>query len=1354
MIDTSSSFLVLPGSDALSTFRTETLLRALAARQAPWKAVSARYLHFVALNRALSAAERQVLDHLLHYGAQPISAPTNETSRSQADLTVRVVPRIGTVSPWASKATEIARQCGLQSIWRIERGIEYRLQSPSELQDSPEKETVARWLEPLYDPMVETVLLGEMPDLAQLFDTAVSPEPQRIPVLASGIEALRFANQSMGLALSEDEMAYLVDAFTQLQRDPSDVELLMFAQANSEHCRHKIFNAQWRIDGVEQSHTLFDMIRHTHACSPEGTLVAYRDNAAVMRGGEATKLIAAPPSVSGDAVYQRRSGRFHTVMKVETHNHPTAISPYAGAATGAGGEIRDEGATGRGAKPKAGLVGFSVSNLRLPNTQWTWEASSAPVPARIATPLQIMLEAPIGSAAFNNEFGRPNLLGYFRSFEWTDGANCFGFHKPIMIAGGLGAIAEAQIQKQKIPAGACLIQLGGPGMRIGVGGGAASSMGSGDNHDKLDFASVQRGNPEMQRRAQEVLDRCWALGDDNPILSLHDVGAGGLSNAFPELIHDAGCGGLFELTKIPLETSGMSAAEIWCNESQERYVLALLPERLEIFTAICARERCPFAVVGTATDDGMLRVNHTKTAQVAASSAVLNDNTQPPVDMPLEVLLGKPPRLHRDVKRGKYRPQPLSLHDVSLDAVLLDVLRHPTVASKQYLITIGDRTVGGLSVRDQLVGPWQMPVADCAVTLADFEGNRGEAMAIGERSPLAIIDAEASGRIAVAEAILNLAAAPIEHLSQVKLSANWMAAAGMEGQDAALFDAVRAVGIDLCPSLGIGIPVGKDSLSMQTRIVHDAPQKPDEPSSIIAPVTLIVSAFAPVADVRRCLTPQLQAEPDSILLLIDLGRGRQRLGASILAQILGRLGDAVPDLDDPEDLKQAFAAIQTLNAQGLLLAYHDRSDGGLWATLCEMAFAGCQGLTLNLDLLTIDTHNPDLGDYKIRADQVAIQRAERAMHALFAEEPGAVIQISLRNRSAVLQVLREAGLGACVHEIAKLNTRDVIECFHDAKPLFSYSRSELLKVWSEVSWRMARLRDHPECADSEYAHLLEQTPETGLYLQCEFDAQKPLEAPAINTGARPRIAILREQGCNSQVEMAHVFDAAGFEAIDCHMSDLHAGRIKLATMKALVAVGGFSYGDVLGAGEGWAKSILFNSALADEFQTFFERPDSLALGVCNGCQMMAALSPLIPGAQAWPKFIRNRSEQFEGRYTMAEVPASPSLWFKGMAGTRAPIVTSHGEGKADFSQQGNEDSALVALRFIDNQGRPALTYPANPNGSNQGAAGYTTADGRFTILMPHPERCFRSAQCSWHPDPYAYWTPWMQIFWNARRALN
>jgi phosphoribosylformylglycinamidine synthase len=1354
--------LILPGSNALSAFRSQRLLSQLQAVAPAIAAVQARFYHFIDTRAALSADDSRRLDALLTYG-EPAPAAAAEGVTEE----FFVIPRFGTISPWASKATDIAHNCGMAHIHRIERGIAYSVQLKSGILGSSigaakklseaEVEAVAGLL---HDRMTESVLRNA--DQAQHLFRELEAKPlESVDVIGAGKAALEQANTDLGLAMSDDEIDYLLAAFTRAGRNPTDVELMMFAQANSEHCRHKIFNAAWVIDGVAQDKSLFQMIKNTHQLQPKGTIVAYSDNSSIMEGASVTRFY---PRAGHE--YAASTELTHTLMKVETHNHPTAISPFAGASTGAGGEIRDEGATGRGAKPKAGLTGFTVSNLMIPGALRPWEnavsvtapfAQRAPgsfygKPERIASPLQIMIDGPIGGAAFSNEFGRPVLAGYFRTYEQNVGRlsagaadSVFGYHKPIMLAGGIGNIADQHTHKNDIPVGSLLIQLGGPGMRIGMGGSAASSMTTGANTADLDFDSVQRGNPEMERRAQEVINACWQMGADNPIISIHDVGAGGLSNAFPEITNDAKRGAIFDLRKVPLEESGMAPKEIWSNESQERYVLAISPDNLALFAALCERERCLFAAVGVATEERQLKL---------IDPALGNS----PVDMPMDVLLGKPPKMQRDAHHVQHEFPPVDLTALDLAEVAQRVLQLPAVGDKSFLITIGDRTVGGMTVRDQMVGPWQVPVADCAVTAMSYEGYLGEAMAMGERTPLAVIDAAASGRMAVGEAITNIAAAPIADIADIKLSANWMAACGQPGQDAALFDTVKAVGMELCPALGISIPVGKDSLSMRTTWSEEGAAKADSlgtAKAVTSPVSLIVSAFAPVVDVRRSLTPQIRTDAgESVMILVDLGRGKNRLGASALSLVTQQLGNDAPDLDSADDLKGFFAAIQQLNADGKLLAYHDRSDGGLFATLCEMAFAGRSGLSINLDILAMEgEHAADWGDAKNWAGQVAERRNELTLRALFSEELGAVIQVRADDKSAVMNVLRQHQLGACSHIIGKPNQRGVIEFTRDAKTIYSQPRSALHRLWSDTSWRIARLRDNPACADAEYDRLLDEA-DPGITPVLSFDPSENVAAPFLASGVRPRVAILREQGVNSHIETAWVMHQAGFAAVDVHMSDLIAGRVRLDDFQGVIAVGGFSYGDVLGAGEGWAKTILFNDQLADQFARFFARGDSFGLGVCNGCQMMSNLKSMIPGAQAWPKFTRNKSEQFEARFGMVEVLDSPSIFFAGMAGTQAPIAIAHGEGYADFSQTGDLAAVTRALRFVDNRGAATEAYPFNPNGSPEGLTAVTTADGRFTVMMPHAERVFRSVQQSWHPEAWGEDSPWMRMFRNARKWVG
>jgi phosphoribosylformylglycinamidine synthase len=1308
-----TSTLRFRGARALSEFRLAKLLPELTKAHPAVRGLAAEFWHFVEADAEPDAAGKALLARLLRYGAMP----PEEHAGGAAFL---VVPRLGTISPWSSKATDIARNCGLAGIRRIERGILFSIAAKKEEID---RERIGALL---HDRMTESVL-GSLDEADRLF-SHVAPRPLgRVP-----LPELEAANQRLGLALSGDEIDYLRAAYRSLGRDPTDAELTMFAQANSEHCRHKIFNADWIVDGEAQNQSLFAMIRRTHAANPQGTVLAYSDNAAILEGAVAQRFYP-----GGDFVFRKNPEKTNLVIKCETHNHPTAIAPFPGAATGAGGEIRDEGATGRGAKPKAGLVGYSVSNLRIPGTPRPWEAEDYGRPDRIVPALQIMLDGPIGAAAFNNEFGRPCLAGYFRTFEQAVGGAQRGYHKPIMLAGGVGNISAAHCLKQDFDDKALLIQLGGPGMLIGMGGGAASSMRAGANSADLDFDSVQRGNAEIQRRAQEVIDRCWQLGEGNPVLSIHDVGAGGLSNAMPELVQGAGRGASLELRAVPSEDSGMSPREIWCNEAQERYVLAIAPERLQDFSAICERERCPFAVLGTASAGGKLVIE----------DRLLKDK---PVDIDLAIVLGKPPKMLRDVKRVAPRLEALSLDGIDLKEAAYRVLRHPAVACKTFLVAIGDRSVGGLCSRDPFVGPWQVPVADCAVTLLDYDGYAGEAFAIGERTPLALIDGPASGRMAVGEALTNLAAARVVALERVKLSANWMAAAGSPGEDAALYDTVRAVALELCPALGVSIPVGKDSLSMRTAWQENGAHR-----EVVAPLSLVVTAFTSISDVRATLTPRLRSDAgETELLLVDLGGGKNRLGGSILAQVFSRFGNSAPDVDSALVLKNFFVAIQRLAKENLLLAYHDRSDGGLFATVCEMAFAGRCGVTLNLDTLVFDQWTDDVDGFKrANEEQLAGRIRERALQAMFAEELGAVLQIRAADRTRVMDLLRSLDLGNLAFLIGNINQRDEVVFNRNAKPVLKEKRVDLQRAWSETSFRMQQLRDNPECAQEEYDRILDPS-DPGLSFALSFDVSVKSSLFINSKRAKPRIAILREQGVNSQVEMAAAFTRAGFEAVDVHMSDIIAGRAQLEGYRGMALCGGFSYGDVLGGGQGWAKSILFNARARTQFEAFFGRSDTFALGSCNGCQMMAALKEIIPGAQHWPVFGGNRSAQFEGRFVMVEVLDSPSILLRGMAGSRMPIATAHGEGRAEFSSNLDLEKSLVAMRFVDNHGKQTETYPLNPNGSPAGITGLTTPDGRFTIVMPHPERVFRTVQMSWAPDNAGEDSPWMQMFYNARQWVD
>lgn len=1299
----------LNGARALSDFRAARVLAALQRVSSNIEAVSGRFVHFVHASRELTKAEEERLASLLTYG--------DAAEDVRADLAFMVVPRLGTISPWASKATDIVKNCGIEGVLRVERGTVYSLALKAPLT----QEEAAQAAGVLHDRMTESVVARDFP-AENLFVELEGRPMATVALVEEGRPALERANVEMGLALSPDEIDYLTDAFTKIGRNPTDVELMMFAQANSEHCRHKIFNARWTVDGEEREETLFGMIRRTHKMAPQGTITAYADNAAIFEGAEVTRLYPRPGSGNEfGRVFERKDEMTHTVFKVETHNHPTAISPFPGASTGSGGEIRDEGATGRGARPKAGLCGFTTSNLNLPELPQGFENDSDTVtgektdakygaPSRIATPLSIMTEGPLGGAAFNNEFGRPNILGYFRTFEANIGGTRYGYHKPIMLAGGIGNIRDDQTKKDVPPAGSLLIVLGGPGMRIGLGGGAASSMTTGSNSEALDFDSVQRGNPEMERRAQEVIDRCWSMGDENPIIAIHDVGAGGLSNAMPELADLSGKGATFDLSKVPVEESGMSPLEIWCNESQERYVIALDAAKIDIFRDFCERERCPFAVLGTITEEADLKLTRPEET--------------PAVDMPMEVLLGKAPRMHRDVAHVETKLSAFKSEGLDLAKAVTDVLRHPTVGSKSFLITIGDRSVGGLVSRDQMVGPWQVPVADCGVTTLGFETNRGEAMSMGERTPIAVIDAAAASRMAVGEALTNIAAADVK-LPEVKLSLNWMAACGAKGEDAKLFDAVKGAS-DFCVALGISVPVGKDSLSMRTAWEDNGEKK-----SVTSPVSLIASAAAPVGDVTFTLTPELRKIP-SVLVLADLGCGRARMGGSILAQVAQRFGDTAPDCEDPAMLARFMGALRTLVNEGAVVAYHDRADGGLAATASEMMFASRLGVKLDLTSLTKD------------ADVFA---------ALFNEELGGLMQVPAEKAARVAEVMREAGLASVCHFVGEVVDDDALTISANGAELARLDRADLQKAWTEVSWQIARGRDNPACADSEFARI-ERKEDTGLFAKTTFDVNEDVAAPMILTGVRPKIAILREQGVNSQTEMAAAFTRAGFDAYDVHMTDLLTGRADLAEFTGLACCGGFSYGDVLGAGGGWAKTILHNDRMVEMFRTFFNREDTFGLGICNGCQMMSHLRDLIPGASHWPEFVRNTSEQFEARLVNVEVLESPSIFFAGMAGSVMPVVNSHGEGRVQFLRP--EDAALVkaAARFVDPCGNPTEVYPYNPNGSKGGLTSVTTEDGRFTIMMPHPERSHRAQQLSWHPAEWTDASGWMRMFRNARKWVG
>ena len=1293
--------MILSGAPSLSAFRREKLLTKLRESDASIQSVCAEYVHFAEINKPLTSAETTTLQALLTYG------PSEQEVDTGGQL-ILVAPRPGTISPWSSKATDIAHNCGLKTVVRLERGTAYYIEASAPL--SPQQLSLVGEL--LSDRMVESVF-EELSQASALFSHDLPTPLSLVDVVSGGQTALKTANVSLGLALADDEIDYLVANFIDLQRNPSDAELMMFAQANSEHCRHKIFNASWTVDGVDQQHSLFDMIRNTNSVNGDNVLSAYSDNAAVVVGTSGGRFY--PDPVTRNYGYSQEP--VHLLMKVETHNHPTAIAPYAGAGTGSGGEIRDEGAVGRGSKPKVGLVGFTVSNLQIPGFVQPWEQDYGK-PDRIVSALDIMVEGPVGGAAFNNEFGRPNICGYFRTFEVDFAGERRGYHKPIMIAGGYGNIREDHVDKPEFEPGAQLIVLGGPAMLIGLGGGAASSMTTGTSSADLDFASVQRQNPEIERRCQEVIDSCWQLGDVNPIAFIHDVGAGGLSNALPELVKDGGTGGRFDLRSVPNAEPGMSPVEIWCNEAQERYVLAVMPDDLERFTAICERERCPYAVVGEATEQ----------KNITVVDEHFGNN---PVDLPMSVLFGKTPKMHRHATRQEMQYDEFSTQGIDLTEAVFRVLRHPTVASKGFLITIGDRSVGGMVARDQMVGPWQVPVADCAVTTVTYDSNAGEAMAMGERTPLALVNGPASGRMAIGEALTNISAARIGSIKDVKLSANWMCAAGSPGEDEKLYRTVEAVGMDLCPKLGITIPVGKDSMSMRTAWQSDGQDK-----SVTSPLSLIITAFSPVLDVRKTLTPQLRTDcGDTALLLIDVNKGAERLGGSVLAQVYSEFGCSIPDVDDSNALLGFFNAMQSSIEDDDILAYHDRSDGGLLATLAEMSFAGHVGITVDI--------NRGIHGSK-----------STAFSALFNEELGAVIQVRADRVSAMVKRFSHAGVN--IVELGGLNSADTVDINYHGESIFHDSRANLQSAWSETSFQVASLRDNADCVRQEFERL--QVADQGLSANLTFDPSDDISAPYIATGVKPKVAIVREQGVNSHLEMGAAFDRAGFTAVDVHMSDLLAGRAVLSDYTGMVACGGFSYGDVLGAGEGWAKTVLFNNQLRDQFEGFFQREDTFSLGVCNGCQMLSNLKSLIPGADLWPRFVRNLSEQFEARFSLVRIEQSNSIMLSGMQGSVMPIAVSHGEGRVEFSSP-NELAKLnrsnqVTLRFLENNLQVASLYPANPNGSPEGISGVTSADGRVTLMMPHPERVFRTVLNSWHPQDWGENSGWMRIFRNARQFVD
>ncbi|OEE07083.1 phosphoribosylformylglycinamidine synthase [Vibrio cyclitrophicus ZF270] len=1296
---------ILRGSPALSEFRVNKLLELCRELSLPVTGIYAEFAHFADLTADLDESEVEKLEKLLTYG------PTIEEHEPEG-LLLLATPRPGTISPWSSKSTDIAHNCGLAKVSRLERGTAFYIETSSELSELQLVELKAI----LHDRMME-VVFTDFESAAALFTVAEPAPYAEVDLLTGGRKALEEANVTLGLALAEDEIDYLLESFTEkLGRNPTDIELMMFAQANSEHCRHKIFNADWTIDGVKQEKSLFKMIKNTFETTPEHVLSAYKDNAAVMTGSEVGRFFPDPETRQ----YNYHQEKTHILMKVETHNHPTAISPWPGASTGSGGEIRDEGATGIGGKPKAGLVAFSVSNLKIPNFVQPWETDFGK-PSRIVTALDIMLEGPLGGAAFNNEFGRPNLLGYFRTYEEKvnshAGEEVRGYHKPIMLAGGLGNIRDDHVQKKEIPVGASLIVLGGPAMNIGLGGGAASSMDSGSSSEDLDFASVQRENPEMERRCQEVIDRCWQLGDANPIAFIHDVGAGGISNALPELVDDGERGGIFNLRDVPNDEPGMSPLEIWCNESQERYVMAVADKDMATFDAICKRERAPYAVVGKATEERDLKLEDSHF-----------DNT--PIDMPMDILLGKTPKMHRDAKTLKANNPAIDRSGIELNEAVDRILRLPTVAEKTFLITIGDRSVTGLVARDQMVGPWQVPVANCAVTAASYDSYHGEAMSLGERTPVALLDFGASARLAVGEAITNIAATNIGDIKHIKLSANWMSPAGHPGEDAGLYEAVKAVGEELCPALGLTIPVGKDSMSMKTKWEENGEQK-----EVTSPLSLVITAFARVEDVRKTITPQLRTDKgNTSLVLIDLGNGKNRMGATALAQVYKQLGDKPADVDNAAQLKGFYEGVQALVANDQVVAYHDKGDGGLFVTLAEMAFAGHCG---------------------VNADIAAL--GEDALAALFNEELGAVIQVRNDDLDTVLSTLATNGLEACSHVIGSVEASDELVIKSGESVVIERNRTELRTIWAETTHKMQGLRDNPICAEQEHEAKKDNS-DPGLNVKLSFDVNEDIAAPFINTGAKPKMAILREQGVNSHVEMAAAFDRAGFEATDIHMSDILTGQAVLEEYNGLVACGGFSYGDVLGAGEGWAKSVLFNDSTRDQFENFFKREDTFSLGVCNGCQMLSNLRELIPGAEYWPRFVRNESERFEARFSLVEVQKSDSVFFNGMEGSRMPIAVSHGEGRVEVRDNDHlnaiENSGTVALRYVDNNGNQTQQYPNNPNGSPNAITGLTTTDGRVTIMMPHPERVFRTVANSWSPEGWGENGAWMRMFQNARKNVG
>ncbi len=1360
--------IILQGRPAFSDFRLTALQNALneanvAVASSLAKASEITHIDAVEVYFIESA---NVLDDQTTERAFALLAANHHFEREGGFF---VTPRKGTISPWSSKATDIFQNCAIQGIARVERGIHFRLTSKDGIVLGIEDLGLA--VLALHDRMTEAVYATD--DVSDFFRHFEPSELRTVPLMAEGPAAFDKANIDWGLAMSPPEIDYLVKAYQKLSRDPTDAELVMFSQVNSEHCRHKIFNADWIVDGEKSELSLFSMIRNTHKLNPEGTLSAYSDNCGVIPGSPADWWEVDQKGAT--KTYRKTPSQLDILCKVETHNHPTAISPFPGAATGVGGEIRDEGATGIGGRPKAGISAFMVSNLEVPGYTQPWEKSIAEHPKRMASPLDIMLEGPIGGAAFGNEFGRPQLCGMFRTLQLEHNGQHRGYHKPIMVAGGMGNMKREHVDKKPIPPTALILQLGGPAMKIGLGGGAASSIGAGSQSEALDFDSVQRGNPEMERRCQQVIDGCIALGADNPMLSIHDIGAGGLSNGLPELVEATG--GRFHLRNIHNEDSSMSPMEIWCNESQERYVMAVMPDRIADFTALCTRERCPVAIVGEATDDGQL---------VLEDSHFENN----PIDMEMGVLLGKTPKMLKDCTRLVEDHAELDTSAIELADAVDRVLRFPAVASKNFLITIADRSITGMVARDQMVGPWQTPVADVAVTATSMDSTTGEAMALGERTPIAIINAAASGRISIGECLTNIASAYVGKIGNIKLSANWMVAAGEAGEDANLYDTVKAVGMELCPALGICIPVGKDSMSMRTSWKDSGGKEQKQ----VSPLSLMVTAFSSVVDVRKTATPDLKST-DSALLLLDLGQGQNRMGGSTLAQVYNQIGNATPDLDDPAKFVGFFNAVQELLAKDLILSYHDKGDGGLLATLAEMSIAGRKGMNVVLDKLAGGMTSASSATSSENGGQRSVVATSEPKHAalaaLFSEELGAVIEIDKTKLAEVMTVLSKHGVSDISHLVGNTSSNQNLNITLNGESIYSESITTLNRAWSELSYHMQTKRDNPKCAQEEYDSLLDDT-NGGILIKPTFDPDAPFVLPSdlrsesdsesgvtqshsasdeplktttphshsLHSGNRPKVAIFREQGINGQNEMAFAFDRAGFQSIDVHMTDLLGGTVDLADFAGLVACGGFSYGDVLGAGSGWARSILYNSEVKDMFQTFFERPDSFTLGVCNGCQMISQLKDIIPGAEHWPQFIRNRSEQFEARYANVEVMESPSIFFKGMEGSLLPIPVAHGEGRADFSATGDFEKCLtgdqITARYIDFNGEPTETYPANPNGSPAGATGFTTADGRATIMMPHPERLFRSVQMSYKPDDQFTGEagPWLKMFQNARNYVG